>query len=635
MVVNFREERQVNTLKRMGFGLGFMFIAACGSEGSISNQVGWETLDEGRAAVESENAGVVMEWLAAGVEAVAQDGSSKMTTLRMESRESYDQLLRVVPYVVLLGNNQEMKGTEVYLAAGKSALFSVDLNQIFNIEGFEKSPAAILGVSVYQIEKDNVVQLLAGIESRVLLQDQKSKVLRVFDMATLTEADSSLQAPFLFAELADKIEVAPDEIQKIIELSTESAGGYRDVLETLQKALLDDDLGDTKSIKYDLTCFEAEPSCAGCGGDFDGDGYVETAGSVARTFQRRLSERFVCPSGWVPARGDCDDDDRFVHPARNEWGRDFRDNDCDGFVDEFEYLYSDGGFANHDNGFDMGLTVNDMLTPLIWLWGGDIYVKVEYGRLQDHPATTVSDFLPAWIDRYTATADDGISEERVFTMRVTLDGLNNATIYRGRIHSVYLQSRSSGEFLEIPYSRANQWYFTSTKRIDNRVSRARTRMLLQGFHENYLQEIGLVGITGTRWINGSRYGARDNELWCTEFYAWLGDQAGLDGIGNEYSSTGLRHYFDGWGSYNHYWETTTIAGLETRSEPIYRADWLNLSDEEHTAMFLAIDSEGELWTLEGNTTNSDLHNLQHSVGIRHGTNSRGLIGFGHITDRCF
>ncbi|MFW5738810.1 MAG: MopE-related protein, partial [Myxococcota bacterium] len=369
---------------------------------------------------------------------------------------------------------------------------------------------------------------------------------------------------------------------------------------------------------YQLTCYPASE-------DRDGDGYA-ASGTPGTSIGRSWYERLTCPSGWVPAEGDCRDEGpsaASMHPARIEHPRNGLDDDCDGMTDEWEYSYGEDGHDNTESAYDMVVHANDTMTALAAAFEIPIYLRVEYGRLDRHPSTSFSSLLPA-----TVHLIDDYEGAMAVVLVARLSGLSRARVYKSKVDSVWIRNPGQAA-TRLDVNVGGEWYYTSTDRTDNAVSRVRTQVVLQALYENFLQERGKVGLTGDTWVNGTRYGARDYHLWCSEFYSWVGDRGGLDGIGGKGSTYSLRKYFDGIGSYNHYHEVSTVAQLEGHA---FRGDWLNLADGDHSGMFLAVDSNGDLWTVEGNATNREM-DIAHSVAIRRSTTDRGLKGYGHIHSR--
>src|SRR5215471_6161258 len=71
-----------------------------------------------------------------------------------------------------------------------------------------------------------------------------------------------------------------------------------------------------------------------CRQDTDGDGY---AGAGAATIV--VADGTPCPAGYVTKQGDCDPNNAAVHPRAHEVYGDGIDNNCNGSVDEPEFIF--------------------------------------------------------------------------------------------------------------------------------------------------------------------------------------------------------------------------------------------------------------------------------------------------------
>jgi hypothetical protein len=329
--------------------------------------------------------------------------------------------------------------------------------------------------------------------------------------------------------------------------------------------------------------------------DFDQDGYAQTG---APPFKVDVpSGTLDCPRLWVAKAGDCDDDDRALHPRTAEVP--FNDRD-----DEPEPLYYANGNRNTTTGFRMTVQVNDDSVVAL---GPNPVADVELKRL----SSTASQRLPRRNVRIDSL--DGVS-----FVTVSLSGLVQAAPYRARIRFFDARGAQVGP--------ASDWYYTTTGG-NGETSAARTAILLEGFHQLAESDHGEVGYRG-RAVDGTRYGADPNELWCSEFYSWA-VQDELEGSGGKASVSQLVDYFRRYDSY---------AGASKIAAKALRGDYLPLDTDQdgkknHSAMFLALESRPDgddadtardlfVWTLEGNSGNT--------VSVRFRPLDKVFTGLGRI-----
>ncbi len=107
------------------------------------------------------------------------------------------------------------------------------------------------------------------------------------------------------------------------------------------------------------------------------------------------------------------------------------------------------------------------------------------------------------------------------------------------------------------------------------------------------QQRGRIGINGSRWPNGTHYGAGMGDWWCSEFYVWSSKNT-LKNFRGADTVEELKEYFG-----TSYKKVTKLEHLDSAR----RGDWLAMFDDGHTGMFLARRSDGTIITLEGNSGN--------------------------------
>jgi hypothetical protein len=313
----------------------------------------------------------------------------------------------------------------------------------------------------------------------------------------------------------------------------------------------------------------------------DGDGYADLRG-LSPTNRLFRVEADTCPGDSVIRYGDCNDDDRNVHPGRGEVGYNGIDDNCRNGVDEPTFEYYATGNQNTATSFRIAVYPN-RLDALAAALDKNLYADIEYARLSNSANPTV------------------VRKVRVLSaeclINLTLTGLNSATVYRVRV-TFYRKPADSLSYQRIGVP--SDWYYTIT---DGTIPKTHTRALivLKGFKELSESDNGQVGYFGVE-PDGTRYGADEGEAWCSEFYAWV-TETWLIGVSGQHYSGGLIDLFDAAGSY---YPGSEIA---TRAAP---GDYLPVDTNEdgeinHSAMFLAYDSSQaspQVWTLEGNYSNS-------------------------------
>jgi hypothetical protein len=339
-----------------------------------------------------------------------------------------------------------------------------------------------------------------------------------------------------------------------------------------------------------LTCY-----CA-CD-DADGDGYART-GATGTVFERPEDQKLTCPSGYVPAADDCDDNDPTIHPRREEKGPNGKDDDCDGLTDEPQLLYPADAAGCTTSGFPIELKINnqEVINARDRLWA-----DAEYARLSDS-----ADTLRTLKTRVNLTTSDN----RYYAV-FTLTNLQETTVYRCRI-TFYQMPRTVSRSKSRPGTTKRQpvtytelgetsnWYYATTTGTEDK-SVVRTNIVMKALRQYFDSSIGKIGRLGYINPNGTRFGADLNEYWCSEFYSWCAENW-LTGISGLDCVSELQDYFAGYGGY--YTESDIDDGD--------RGDYLACGTS-HSGMFLALDKKGstdpqdwELWTIEGNVSNQVL-----------------------------
>jgi hypothetical protein len=351
-----------------------------------------------------------------------------------------------------------------------------------------------------------------------------------------------------------------------------------------------------------ITCYAASD-------DKDKDGYAR-AGAVSKDFQVPESTRYSCPTGYVPDDDDCDDTRSSVHPYRIEIPFNSRDDNCNGEIDENEFVVFHGGFDNSDYSYKMRVKLNNEDVLNYYQAGTPIYAKVTYRKItEDSSKDQESDYQRVFFIDYPHSK---IGDYK--GTNITLSGLDKTTVYRSRVKFYY---KSGDTYVPIGIYGPNVYYTTTTDTSEDKDrSQARTGILLQAFMELFYQQIGIVGKLGTEFVNGTRYGADANEKWCTEFYSFV-SQWQLKNIYPISNTSDMQTYFG---------KNFSLVNKLSDLDGALRADWLTLDfddngTKDHTAMFLGKYFDGRIVTIEGNTGNR--------VAIRHRDVS-DIYGYGHI-----
>ena len=348
---------------------------------------------------------------------------------------------------------------------------------------------------------------------------------------------------------------------------------------------------------YSVKCWKAAIH------DLDNDGFANQFAQVSdrETVIANDAERLNCPTGYVKARGDCDDNNSKVHPRQLEAFGNGVDDNCNGLVDEPQVRYFPHGVANTSSSFNMKFDVKDqaVLNAYRSPFSSLSYV-IEYQALSNtaHTFTTPLRSLTRYSDYGAHSRFD-----------VRLSGLDPSTVYRARVQlyktsRVSLRdrfgSRSRVIVRSYPMGDFSEWYYTATDG-ESRIERERTSIVLRGLYEYYISEHrGATGYRGTNYVDGTRYGADKGELWCSEFYSWtVGTQAHQ--MGHRSNVSAVLSFFSGYLS-------RVLSPSHNRLEKAERGDYLALDTNgdgsaNHSGMFLAYDdARGKMWTLEGNTS---------------------------------
>lgn len=336
--------------------------------------------------------------------------------------------------------------------------------------------------------------------------------------------------------------------------------------------------------------------------DSDNDGYARD-GATSTEKSVKYSEKLNCPKGWVRKADDKEDTVSIFHPRRPEVYNNFDDNSNDK-VDEPEFVYP---HDNRDrwvntNSFGMKIKLNDRLQ---YGEGKRLHVRLRLTDLTDvdHPTTKT-------ITRAPVQNQDG---NHFANIRVT--GLKPETVYR--VDRVQILDASTGRNIGDDTADQNPYYTTTDG--DAFHAQRRTAILLRGFKEYNEDQMGRVGYRGTEYKDGTKYGARKGEQWCSEFYAWV-TKPYLEGISRRASVPRLRSFFR---QRNEYRRINTDVLRRARRGDYIAMDTDDDKKKDHSGMFLAFDAtKNWVWLVEGNTSGN-------RVNVRHRTPDE-VDGLGHI-----
>jgi hypothetical protein len=342
-------------------------------------------------------------------------------------------------------------------------------------------------------------------------------------------------------------------------------------------------------------------TCYPAAQDADGDGYADSNASAVEISVSQV-QKLSCPDGYVRQGGDLEDSAAAIHPRRPEVPYDNIDNNSNSSDKDSHDKIDDPGFIYpFDNrnrwvtptSFKIKLKINDRQTRDLQRTGRQIDAAVEVVRLAESGA----------LRNESLSHSDILWENEGGHLYATLTvtGVQN-TVYRAKVQFI---ERGASTNLG-PQS---DWYYTSTTG-SNEEDKRRTGILLRGFHELNESNLGRVGYLGKPYVDGTKYGARPTEQWCSEFYSWVA-RPFIRGVSNETSVPQLVRFFKVRKAYIGQSEIAAKAASDD-----CRGDYLALHEEKtkirgHSAMYLAYDirdagdaTQNRIWTLEGNYTDS-------------------------------
>lgn len=313
--------------------------------------------------------------------------------------------------------------------------------------------------------------------------------------------------------------------------------------------------------------------------DHDGDGYAREGANVKSV--RQWDYKLSCPDGYVNKAGDKNDNDKSIHPRRDEVPFNGKDDNCNDKTDEPTFVYSTTPTRN--DGFEMKVRINCLNTMR---HRNNLFADLKIYSLSNGETEAI-DFP---IEKVNVT-EDALKNSYV---TINVKNLLPATVYRVRVQFYYTEGNEYK-----PVGAESGRYFTTTWSND-RVERARSAILLRGFKELDESNLGRVGYRGTDKVDGTKYGADKNEQWCSEFYVWVTKDNLKDIKGKTYVGQ-LVDYFQ-----NH----KSTYGRSQITNQAKRGDYIAISTKgsekkDHSAMFLAYDQfTKKIWTLEGNVGNA-------------------------------
>jgi hypothetical protein len=329
----------------------------------------------------------------------------------------------------------------------------------------------------------------------------------------------------------------------------------------------------TASANIARTCYPASA-------DVDRDGYA-VSGTPGTT---QMVDALLCPSGYVNRAGDCNDRNAAVHPRRHEVTFNSVDDDCDGRTDEPEPVYPANPYS------------------ITFYWGFWMPVRFNRDELQYAKAMSLNvrvDVHDFWdnkwfsMDVVNIKASD-ISSDGVVNLWVTgPGGLYELSVYEAVAH--FLNARGQEISASDPYIVMTDPYYTENPWTEDRLERARYWIVNRALYEESLSRYGEVGYRGTLRVDGTRYGAPSNRLWCSEFYSWT-SSPNLNGSGGKTTVAQLKDYFASYGAWY----------APSAGQP---GDYLGLDTDgdgkkNHSGMVLSQTGAqvGWQWTIEGNVS---------------------------------
>lgn len=346
---------------------------------------------------------------------------------------------------------------------------------------------------------------------------------------------------------------------------------------------------------------EHSMKCYSEGYDKDGDGYAGLNAEDARTAYKMFTwsgkGRVDCPDGYVRMVSDCNDRDPEMRPNHAEIGFNGHDDDCDGVIDEPTFALAR---SSTDSKFWLKIEINsqDVIDHT-----ADLFAQVSYARLDDSENLhQTSNYLvhPA-------------GQRHVVELAVT--DLTPLTVYRAQVTFFTLDAQ--GAYEQVGPTMADvDWHYAVTNGRNTETC-TRFTIIERGFQQLRESQMGLVGYRGTKSIDGTRYGADRNEMWCTEFYVWV-TKLNLRRIADVEMWDDAIDYFRDADS------LLPASDLDGGAVP---ADYVVMDSDgdgkkNHSGMFLAYESgKSRAWTLEGNSSN----------GVRVRTRRTEIRNIGHLT----
>ncbi len=199
---------------------------------------------------------------------------------------------------------------------------------------------------------------------------------------------------------------------------------------------------------------------------------------------------------------DCNDLLRSIHPGRSEVGYNGVDDNCNGKTDEPTFEYFATGNLNTSTSFRMSVFLNHSEVLNAGL-NNTLYAQVKYAKLSNSA------------NSITLPKAQVLSYGGAFNALLSLWNLDPSAVYRAYV-TFYRKTSTGYDQL----GSSSDWYYTMT---DGAAGKPHTRalMVLKGLKEFSESASEKVGYRGTVAVDGTRYAASQNELWCSEFYAWV------------------------------------------------------------------------------------------------------------------
>ena len=350
-----------------------------------------------------------------------------------------------------------------------------------------------------------------------------------------------------------------------------------------------------------------EMKCYSEGFDRDGDGYAslntEDAKSAYRLFQWDGKGKTNCPQHYVRFINDCNDRDAEVNAGKPERALNGKDDNCNQRIDEPTFEYFENGNNNTTYSFEMLVYLNSQ-DVIDQISAGRLYAKVEYARLRD--SENVLNREPFLVNMFNR-------EGTAARINVAVGNGDSATVFHARVR--FYRRADDGKFHRL--GELSDWYYTMTNGESDKT-RTRAHIVLKGFKEYFDSLNANVGYRGNVDVDGTRYSASRNEIWCSEFYAWV-TKTWLPGVAGSNTTDDLIDFFR---DNNAFYSTGEIPSQAAPGDylPI---DSNKDGDVNHSGMFLAYDSTKNLvWSLEGNSGDKVGVNTREMEEIR---------GLGYLT----